>query len=336
MFVFGLLLIGCTQAVVRKDPGPHDPGFRFYRPKPYLFIGPMEADDKKAGDTAAAPAKAAPKATPAKGQGQKKPTVGPPTEADQKIGELEDRVNELHAIVNEKVSDGPDAPAAPAASIKVTMQIKYMPDWNEEYSVRLRSGLGTGKLEFKLDDGWNLTSVGIETDQKIPELLNAIANLAGVAQGAKPAAAAAAGQKKPGVVPADANLFIVDTRPDVPLGFYEPIIATDTHGRKSLFGWRYVGFMPFAGCPVDVCVQPRTVTCDVAELWGLVAATGSLKFQRLSEIEAGANPYQYRKFEPAVHGAPAPPPGANPVKKEAVPGADPDATADESARAVRR
>ena len=35
-----ILLSGCTRVVVKKDPGPDDEGFRYYRPKPYLMVAP--------------------------------------------------------------------------------------------------------------------------------------------------------------------------------------------------------------------------------------------------------------------------------------------------------
>ena len=34
VFVAG---VGCTSTTVKQNPGPHDHGFRFYRPKPYLL-----------------------------------------------------------------------------------------------------------------------------------------------------------------------------------------------------------------------------------------------------------------------------------------------------------
>ena len=32
---------------------------------------------------------------------------------------------------------------------------------------------------------------------------------------------------------------------NIPFGFYEAVIARDPKGKKQLYGWRYVGFMPF-------------------------------------------------------------------------------------------
>jgi hypothetical protein len=81
------------------------------------------------------------------------------------------------------------------------------------------------------------------------------------------------------------DLFVImDARPDLPLRFYEPIIATDPNGFKSLFGWRYVGSAPSAGCPATPCVQPKTITCEPGDLWGIVATPRSLKFSLISDI----------------------------------------------------
>ena len=116
--------------------------------------------------------------------------------------------------------------------------------------------------------------------------------------------------------------IIVDTRPDVPLGFYEPIIATDPQGHKSLFGWRYVGFMPFSGCPVNPCIDPNVVYCDPSQLWGIVATPNSIKFDRLSDMEnryvkGGKWPYKYKQVDSMdalnIDNHDSPPPATTPA-----------------------
>lgn len=283
-YVAGVVLlaaaVGCTRVVVHKDPGPHDHGFRYWRPKPYLFIGPLAPDEKKpAGDAGGSGGD----------QGVRRDTTEIGADGKPKVTHVET-----------------------VSSIKIAMQIKYLPDYNEEYSVKLKAGIGIGKLDIKLEDGWNLTSVGVQTDQQLPQLITAFGSLLSAATGG----GAKGKVTKEGTFVIDTqytskDLYIIDTRPDVPLGFYEPIIATDPHGKKSLFGWRYVGFMPFAGCPVQACVQPKAVTCETSDLWGIVATPTSIKFARLTDIESGANPYQYRNFEQRA-GHPAPPPGQTP------------------------
>lgn len=283
-------LTGCTRVVVNKDPGPHDKGFRYNRPKPYLFIGPAP-QAQKSSDAAST-------------------DVKPPGKEATDPG-----------------GSGTSVTVTDNNFVKVTMEIKYLPDYNEEYSIKLRPGIGVGTLNFKLEDGWNLTSVGMQTDQKIPELITSVASLVGAVRGS-PAGGAAKKSSSEVAGLNDVGDIVVDTRPDVPLGFYEPIIATDQHGRKSLFGWRYVGFMPFSGCPVDVCAPRQTVECGMEDMWGIVATPNSIKFQKLSEIRDGVgtpwgNPYQRMGKNGALLG-PAPPPA---VKETTVISANPSAPA---------
>lgn len=42
--VGSVLSLGCTVTSVRQNPGEHDKGFRFYRPKPYLMVTPAGGD----------------------------------------------------------------------------------------------------------------------------------------------------------------------------------------------------------------------------------------------------------------------------------------------------
>jgi hypothetical protein len=174
------------------------------------------------------------------------------------------------------------------------MEIKYLPDYNEEYSIKLRPGIGTGSLGINLQDGWNLTSVNMQTDQKLPELLTSLGGLIGAVTGKGGNASGGSGGTTKGGGGASDTFVIVDTRPDVPLGFYEPIVASDPNGRKSLFGWRYVGFMPFAGCAVTPCPETKVVTCTDADLYGLIATSDSIKFARLHEIQNPEQNWPYR------------------------------------------
>jgi hypothetical protein len=278
-------LIGCTRIVVRKDPGRHDKGFRFNRPKPYLYIGPVaQPAGNQQGGTQNQPGSAQPAPAPdAKG----KTTPSAPL-----TGTLNDNL------------------------IKVGIELKYLPDYNEEYSVRLKPGLGTGTLSFTLEEGWKLTSVNMSSDSKIPELISSFANLIGAVRGTGAGGGgttATPGPKGKLAVEGggDTMSIIVDTRPDVPLGFYEAIIATDPQGRKTLFGWRYVGFLPFEGCPVQPIVNSKTVCCTEDELWGIVATPNSIKFDRLSHIRDLDShwPYRYKTVKKdGSNGDVAPPP----------------------------
>jgi hypothetical protein len=305
------LAAGCTRVVVKKDPGPHDRGFRFNRPKPYLYIGPISSPPSSSSPSGAN----ASKPNPSTGG-----TAGP---GGSTSGGASGGSGSGGGSGGQTLSD--------SNFIKVSMEIKYLPDYNEEYSLKLKPGLGIGNLSFTLQDGWNLTSVNMMTNQELPELINSVASLvSSIRGGAAGGAGAASGAKKvtgPGGPDdqIDSMNIIVDTRPDVPLGFYEPIIATDPHGRKSLFGWRYVGFLPFTGCPVAPCVQPSVVTCDPSELWGIVATPNSIKFDRLCDMPSrytpGGNwPYKYKEVPrmdtKGADGRDSPPPTSVPPKPD--------------------
>lgn len=298
-----LTMAGCTRVVVHKDPRPHDHGFRFYRPKPYLFIGPSSPSTQSQGSQ--------------QGNDQQNPgSTGKPNAGGGA------------ALAGGAGAPKPAADGKPSDSavtltdnnfIKVSMEIKYLPDYNEEYSVQLRPGIGTGQLSFKLDDGWNLSSVNLQTDQKLPELISSIASLIGAVRGGGGGGGGTTGglKKMAGGGYGDTWNIVVDTRPDVPLGFYEPIIATDPDGHKFLFGWRYVGFLPFAGCPVQPCVTGESVTCDPHELWGIVATPNSIKFDRLTNIRDHVWPYKYKNVKTpltATDGEDAPSPDFKPLQ----------------------
>lgn len=280
--------IGCTTVTVQKDPGPHNHGIRYWRPKPYLFIGPY---------------------------GGPQPTPNPAPPLSPNTGKGVSGGGAASDPTGQGSSQSPGATQLQDNIIKVSMEIKYLPDYNEEYSIRLRPGIGLGSLSLNLQDGWNLTSVNMQTDQKLPELLTAIGGLLPKLPGAS---TGGGGPTKGGAGLGGAGdegqpFLVVDARPDVPLGFYEPIIATEPTGRKSLFGWRYVGFMPFAGCPVTPCIESQVVTCSEADLYGIVATPTSIKFARLSEIQNPTSnqnwPYRYKKYDqPPYENGIAPPP----------------------------
>lgn len=261
-----LLMCSCTRVIVKKDPGSHDRGFRFNRPKPYLFIGPADAEAKKSDSGSSA-----------KGGG---------TGSGSEEGEEQEQIKVEGQI---KISGNMNAkqPAPDNLFTKVVIEIKYLPDYNEEYSVKLTPGIGQGKLEFKLDDGWNLTSVGIQTDQRLPELISSIASLVSAVKPGGKAGGAPTPSSTAKTQSEDKSKYLVDTRRDVPLGFYEPVIVVDEHGCKKMFGWRYVGFLPFTGCPVTPCIRSTPVDCDPTQLWGLIVADGSLKFDTLDNISRG-------------------------------------------------
>ncbi len=50
----------------------------------------------------------------------------------------------------------------------------WLPDKNEEYAVKVSSGIGSANLKLKLDNGWNLTEFGEVRDSRVPETIAAL------------------------------------------------------------------------------------------------------------------------------------------------------------------
>ncbi len=210
-------LVGCASTVVHKDPGPHDRGVRFYRPKPYLFIQPFgEAKTTGAGDKA------------------------------ETITKMSDTF--------------------------VTMKLEWLPDFSEEYSIRAKTGIGKNETSFKLENGWNLTELNMKLDSEVPENITAVAKLLEavpkVVGGFSSAGEGA--RERPTVVAAS----------NVPLGYYESVISPGPDGRKRLYGWRYVGFIPYATCPVEASGL-ECLPCDAGKIYGLGFENGVMTFRPL-------------------------------------------------------
>lgn len=52
--------------------------------------------------------------------------------------------------------------------------IIWLPNRNEEYAIKVKSGIGSVDTKFKLENGWNLTEFGEVRDSKIPETITAL------------------------------------------------------------------------------------------------------------------------------------------------------------------
>jgi hypothetical protein len=155
----------------------------------------------------------------------------------------------------------------------VEISLEYLPDFSEEYSIKVRSGFGTAGVQIRLDQGWNLTQINQELDSNTDEIIGALSGALGSA--AKLAQAGGEGQPR----------FVINAS-NVPLGYYEGVIASDPQGRKQLYGWRYVGFLPYRQCPGDGSGLDCFSCQDVpSPLFGLVYQNGTLTFKRLDEIE---------------------------------------------------
>lgn len=272
-----LMLVGCTRVVVKKDPGYDDKGFRYYRPKPYLFITPGTSSGGGGGGGAN---------TFSIQQGKpleiKTGQTGNAAEIAQAGYQLSDTDADVtDANTFQKLS----APGAPQAPSKISIDLVYMPDFAEEYSVELKPGLGIGELSMELEDGWKLTSVGIKTDQQVDEIISSVAEV--VEAGGGLLAPRGDATSDGGAPVGPHGIYATN----VPFGFYEAVIACDPCGRKQLYGWRYVGFMPFQSCPTQPCGM-QTVGCetDVGTIFGLVWVNGILQFAEIGEIPRQPQP----------------------------------------------
>ena len=55
--------------------------------------------------------------------------------------------------------------------------VVWLPNKNEEYVVKVHSGMGTVDAKFTLQDGWNLTEFGEARDSKTAELIGSATGL---------------------------------------------------------------------------------------------------------------------------------------------------------------
>lgn len=202
---------GCASTTVKQNPGPHDHGFRFYRPKPYLLIKPAPATDTK--DT----------------------------------------------------------------SEFVSIEWTTLPDFSEQYSLHARAGLGTNATKVTLEQGWKVTKIDYSIDSKTDDNIKAIGSLI-----KSVGTFAAAGNPNAGESGKKIITAHLPAR-NVPLGLYEAVINRDPNGAKQLYGWRYVGFGPFAPCPVDPS-GVQSENCAVGNVYGLVDEGGVMVFKLLDDV----------------------------------------------------
>lgn len=158
----------------------------------------------------------------------------------------------------------------------VRISLAYLPDFSEEYAIDVRAGLGIANVGIKLQDGWNLTEISQQLDSQTDENTKAFASLL-----------SAVGDVIPTSNNGDRNAtpsFTVPSR-NVPIGFYESIIGLDARGCKRLYGFRYVGFVPFSACPLNMGGS-QSACCDDPNsgLYGLSFVDGQMLFQPLAEM----------------------------------------------------
>jgi hypothetical protein len=181
----------------------------------------------------------------------------------------------------------------------VDISLKMLPDYSEEYSIHVRAGIGINNTSVTLDDGWMLKAINFDVQSNTSDNINAITELLGKLP--KPTTK----DGKAEFVPGDGELLASCVPAyNVPLGYYESVIATDPRGKKQIYGWRYVGFFPFNPCPTAACGSQRA-DCRDGEIYGLVSEKGVMVFKRLDLLATD----DLRKPSPAaVPPAPQPPP----------------------------
>jgi hypothetical protein len=163
-------------------------------------------------------------------------------------------------------------PSEAGADQYVSISLQYLPDFSEEYSIRVRSGLGINRTKVTLKDGWNLTQIDQDLDAQFDESVRALAELVD----ALPIPTA-------GRVDANGSPLVVRAT-NVPLGFYESIISRGGDGKKRLYGWRYVGFHPFNACPSESCGVDY-VDCQPHDIYALVFERGVMTFKQVGQVD---------------------------------------------------
>jgi hypothetical protein len=164
----------------------------------------------------------------------------------------------------------------------VQIDLQYLPDFSEEYSIDVRSGFGIADVSITLEDGWNLTSINQKLDSQTDENVRAMAE---VMRGA-------AGLTNPGERISNPDTNKVATfqvkATNVPLGYYESVLGVDACGKKRLYGFRYIGFLPYQSCPISM-QGSESVPCQSTEVYGLVFENGVMVFRPLHQVQGMVN-----------------------------------------------
>lgn len=153
----------------------------------------------------------------------------------------------------------------------VDVSMQYLPDFEEEYSIRVCTGLGTNETSITLADGWNLTEINQKLDSQVDENIGAVSDLLGSVSGFVKTA------------DGDGRVNMQVPASNVPLGFYESIVSRDHCGIKRLYGWRYVGFHPFNACPMESGGVECT-HCTTNSIYALGFKNGVMVFEPVYEM----------------------------------------------------
>ncbi len=161
----------------------------------------------------------------------------------------------------------------------VSISLEYLPDFAEEYAIDVRSGWGVADVSFKLEDGWNLTEISQDLDSQTDENVRAAGDLIRAVGSVVPT-----GKQ---VDEGDRNIEFKVPASDVPLGYYESVIGKGSDGRKRLYGFRYLGFLPYESCPTTLGGSVQACCGDpLMPLYGLTFEQGRMVFKQLPEIRA--------------------------------------------------
>ena len=150
----------------------------------------------------------------------------------------------------------------------VSIETTTLPDFSEEYSIHVRTGLGNNDTQITLEDGWKLTGLNIKLDSQVDENLKAAAEVAKA-------------------IPTNSlakNEMAIEAT-NVPLGLYEAVIS-EFNCKKQLYGFRYVGFMPYSSCPIEPCGNVESQPCLDDGIYGLVfdQEKKAMVFKKLNDL----------------------------------------------------
>lgn len=184
------------------------------------------------------------------------------------------------------------------------LSLESLPDYSEEFSIHMTPGLGLNKTTITFDDhGYGtLKSLNVETNSNTAEVLKAVAELLPVVL---PPANPEGRNFGGGQGWTWGKCEVVGH--NVPVGYYEAVLNTGPDGKKRLFGWRYVGFVPFATCPIEGVGNCSTPYAD-SDLYGLVTVGNCMVFRKLCDIARDCKT-QCPVPVPAPESAPARPAG---------------------------
>ena len=161
----------------------------------------------------------------------------------------------------------------------VTMQLEYLPDFSEEYAIDVKSGFGINETSFRLENGWKLTEINQKLDSQTDENIKAVGELISSASKALAKSSpdnTVKGNEALGNQPIRAR--------NIPYGYYESVIGKGPDGRKRLFGWRYVGFVPYASCPIDACGSESMCCNQTGDVYGIIFEDGIMVFKELNAV----------------------------------------------------